>query len=408
MNTNFAISVDWLQVYCLSKEIDTISAHEYLSANSGRKYVVSDCDVQTAMFKHLFEVTSNNRTVATIECSPRSSRLKKNMVLIKLDNRVLYCEQYVAILYDLMTTLDVEYKGITRIDLCYDCVAFNEFRSPSKFINNYVLRSDLQYNGISRKGSDEFTAHGKKARGSSSKINYLSFGSPQSRVRCYMYDKTLELQEVHDKPWIREVWENNGITSDEKNHVFRTEISIKSEGTDLLNMSTGELFRLSPIYCENQINIEKLFHYYADHYLCFRQCKGQKLKKNYKQIDLFCNKPQITCKPYHLNQFADTGRSEKICYNKLQKLATTYTNLSEYRVSALRSSMEFLKDLQGLKETHMFHDKQIQYLENIAGHKFYDEHLFQFIYDAERVKEAKERIYAEYESMCSAAEHTPI
>ena len=98
-----------------------------------------------------------------------------------------------------------------------------------------------------------------------------------------------------------------------------------------------------------------------------------------------------------MNQFADTGRSEKICFNKLQKLATDYTNLAEYRVAGLRSSMEFLKELSGLKSTHAYHDKQIQYLENMAGSRFYDDHLFQFLLDADRVKEAKEKVYAEYE-----------
>ena len=66
---------------------------------------------------------------------------------------------------------------------------------------------------------------------------------------------------MKDKPWIRETWEKNGLINSDSVHVWRSEISIKADGKDLLNMGTGELFRLSPRYLEAQEQVEKLVHF---------------------------------------------------------------------------------------------------------------------------------------------------
>lgn len=395
MNTNYAISVDWLQVYTLSKASSPIPTKGTLSEEN---YIFGFelQDIQSAMFKNIVKVTMHNLECAVIEMNPRSSKLKQNMVLIKLANRILYSNRYVDVLYKLMTALNVTYRGITRIDICYDCILFADGRKPSKFINNYVMKSDSEIGGYCRKGSDEFICHGKKSSGSDSKINYISFGSPQSRVRAYIYDKSIELQEVKDKPWIREYWEQNNLHPTEKEHIFRSEISIKSEGTDLLNMSTGELFRISPIYLENQQQIEKLFHFYADKYLHFKINKGQKYRKNYPKMDLYKNQPEITCKPTHISTANDTGRMEKICYNKLEKLSETYSDLSEPRRLAIMSTMEFLKELEGIKSSTLANERYKAYLNELKGRKFYDQHVIDYLQSIESANEAREALEAEY------------
>lgn len=395
MNTNYCISVDWLQVYCLSTSL-TIIPYKTPIVQEGYKFTFKLEDYQSAMFTELITVKVNSIECATIQRYPRSGKLNKRMVLIKLENRILYSRKYISVLYALIRGLELQYKGITRIDLCYDCVKFADGRAPSRFINNFVMIPDNEIGGICRKGSDEFICHGKKAKGGVSKINYLSFGSPQSRIRAYIYDKTVELKEVKDKPWIRETWAENGIEYDEKNHVFRSEISIKAEGTDLLNMNTGELFRLSPVYLENQQSIEKLFHYYANKYLFFQINEGQKYRKNRRQLQLYKNRPEITCKPIHISTLADTGRSEKICYNKLERLSEQYSDLAEPRRVGLLCAMEFLKELEGIKSATLFSERYKTYLNELKGKMFYDEHLINYISSARDCGEAKAKLEAEY------------
>lgn len=395
MNLPYVISVDWLQVYTLSHASHPIPRMGALE-NSNYTFDFKEQDFQSAMFKTIVTVLFRGRECAVIQCEPRSPKLNKLMTMIKLSNRILYSTKYIDMLYSLMRALQVTYKGISRIDLCYDCIKFADGRAPGRFINNFVLVSDEEMGGIARKGSDEFICHGKKAKGSPSKINYISFGSPQSRIRAYIYDKSVELEEVKDKPWIRETWEKNGLNPSEKEHVYRSEISIKSEGTDLLNMSTGELFRLSPTFLENQPTIEKLFHFYANKYLYFTINKGQKLRKNRPHLELYCNKPEITCKPLHISMSADTGRMEKICYNKLESLSTTYCDLAEPRRAALQSAMEFLKELEGIKSATLANERYLSYLNEMKGRIFYDEHILRYLSGIERIQDAQEAMEREY------------
>lgn len=374
MSQPHCISVDWLQVYTLQSSSNPIKGEGVINSNN-YVFSLSTADISSAMFKTIIKVNWKSLPCAIIEINPRSTTLNKRMCLIKLENRILYYTRYVEVLYNLMSALNVTYKGITRIDLCYDCIRFKDGRSPSKFINDYLLKPSTSIGGISRKGSDEFTCHGKKTISSSSRINYISFGSPQSRIRAYIYDKSIELSEVKDKPWIRKTWQENGLICENEDHVFRSEISIKSEGTDMLNMSTGELFRLSPEYLENQKSIEKLFYIYAEKYFFFRRNGGQKRAKDYKRIELFDKDVDITTKPVHLNKSADTGRMEKICYNKLSKLSTMYTDLAEYRTESIKNTMAFLKELEGIKSSTIQAEKYTQYLDNFKGQMFMRSHI---------------------------------
>lgn len=392
----YCISVDWLQVCCSCNEIK-----EGIVASKNYKFDVKMTATQTAMFCNLWTVKSQGMEVATIQNKPRSPKLNRFLTLIKIENRVLYSVKYIELLYELMSALKCTYKGITRLDLCYDCNKFVNGRSPSRFINQFISKSAGETGYIYRRGSDKFAAYGSKSRTSSAKVSSIRYGSEKSRIGAYMYDKTLELQEVKDKPWIREMWKENGLISDEKNHIFRSEISIKAQGMDLLNMSTGELFRLSPSYLEHYENIVKIFHFYAHKYFDFRICNGQKNKRNYDNMQLFECSNEITCKPLSISKSADTGRMEKICYNKIKNLSETYTDIAEPRRNALQCAMDFLSELSGLKMGIVAQQHYKQYLDNLKGHYFYDWHTLAYLATIEEARKSKQELqsmefYAQY------------
>lgn len=373
----YMISVDWLQVYCRYKNIEAIQGGARFQYE-GREFEVKAADIQTAMFKTVANVYDAGIEVATIQHSPRSSKLDARIVLLKLSNRVLYHAKFVRLLYALIDGLELSYMGITRIDVCYDCVRFAGNRSPSRFINEFVSKRTVSAHDIRKKGSEEFTCHGKKPRGGAAKINYIRFGSPQSKISAYIYDKTLELEEVHNKPWIREAWKKAGLTPTSE-HIFRSEISIKAEGTDLLNMSTGELFRLSPDMLESQIKVESLFAMYAKKYLSFSLDAGQKNKKDFKQIQLFEYEEKTDIKPIQINRCADTGRIEKICYNVLERLSSTYTDVSEYHRSAIEGTQRFLKEVGGMKSAKARAESYMTYLNRLKAYQFSDVHFNEYL-----------------------------
>lgn len=407
----FCISVDWLQTYCLGDALT--DGGVYTSA--GYVFIIKEVLTETALFKKLWKVEHEGIAVATIQQCPRNSVINQRATLVKLENRVLYSQNYIKMLYALQAALKLTYKGITRLDICYDCNALRGGRDVERFIKQFVMTESGTVGHIIRKGSARFSLHGTRKQTSVSKFNSISWGSPKSRIRCYAYDKTLELLEVKDKPWIREYWAKNGLISDVdfdsivkmgkkererildmdgygayvNKRVWRFEISIGSQGQDILNMATGELFRLSPKYMDNQRNIEKLFYLYAERVFCFSINNGQKRMRDYPRLEIFEMRPVITAKPINLNKFADTGRTEKMCYNKLKKLSEEYSDLSELHRAAIVGAMEFLSGLSGKKSSIIRLQRHTRYLDELKGYKFLQKEETEYFAAMEELRRKK-------------------
>lgn len=387
----YCISLDWLQTFCHATKIA-----EGSYSSRGYNFIVKKEDYETAQFKDIYTVVYQSHPAATIQQTPRTSVINPLATCVKLSNRVLYCEQYINILYAIQEALNMTYKGITRLDLCYDCNSLHDGRNVERFIRQFVSTEPMTAGHIIRNGSSRFQLHGTRKNTSVATLNSIRWGSPNSRISAYCYNKTLELTEVKDKPWIRKMWEENGLEYDidtltlntltprqrnkkqendtlreyVKKSVWRFEISIKSQGMDVLNMSTAEIFRLSPRYLEHAPQIAKLFHIYAAKVFDFRTNTGQKQIRNYHKLQLFENSPEITSKPFYWSRSADTGRMEKICFNKLQKLSREYVDLAEPRRLGLLSAMEFLQELQGKKTQTVRLQRYTQYLNTLYAQKF--------------------------------------
>lgn len=167
--------------------------------------------------------------------------------------------------------------------------------------------------------------------------------------------------------------ENDGLTEYIEKHVWRFELSINSQGTDILNMKTGELFRLSPEYLDHYDNIRKIFFIYAGKYFDFRINTGQKRIRDYRPLKLFENSPEVTSKPYYLSKCADTGRIEKICYNRLRYLAQHYVDMAASTRMSLQAAMDFLLLLSNKKAYNVYLERYVHYLDSLVGGGFIDD-----------------------------------
>lgn len=378
----YCISVDWLQVCCYSNNLAYLLNNDYYNKVDSLPYWLELQPLETRSFARFIrvhiKVGNDWRYCADILAVPRSSMLNSNIVLVKIHNRFLYCQNYINLLYDICATFKLSIKGLTRLDLCYDCNSFHGGLKPHKFIKEFVTAEFDSPRYIYKVGAKQFRVYGGKSVSSATKFSGIEFGSGKSSKRCYIYDKTRELEEVKDKPWIRQYWQENGLISDEKTHVYRAEISIKCDGMDLLNMSTGELFKLSPEYLQSQPSIEKLFHFYAARMFRFHR-KGKHTRvRDYDRIELFENSPIITCKPKKVCVNADTGRTEKICVNTLSKLSCQYSDLSQEYSSALSRCITFLSEVAGIKYAKEKLAKEIQGIEAFKGVQFKDQDYVEY------------------------------
>lgn len=398
----YLISIDWLQTYNLCNELqEGVYTDGYYTFN------LSLTGTETAQFKRLYKLTRGGMLYATIQQCPRTSVIHEKTTLVKLENRVLYSGKCIEILYAINFALNLRYKGITRLDLCYDCNRFYAGRSPERFIRDYVMKEETETGYIYRVGSSTYIAHGDKKTGRSM-ISSIRFGSEKSAVSCYMYDKTKELNEVKDKPWIRECWKAAGLVSDEDTHVWRSEISIRAQGTDVLKMDTGELFRLSPHSLEWQDRAEEVFGYYAKKYLRFRRKeKGQTSKRYYKELRLFESvKPEVDCRPIKVNTYCDTGRTEKVVANRLKALKEEYSDRADALHGSIDAALTFLDLISAQKAELTKLRKEADELISIRGRKFIQEEQTILM---ESIRQARAQLNQErqnlawyvYEAMCA-------
>lgn len=378
----YCISVDWLQVCCYSNNLAFLLNNDYYNKVDSLPYWLELQPLETRSFARFIrvhtKVGNDWRYCADILAVPRSTMLNSNIVLVKIHNRFLYSQNYIKLLYNICATFKLSIKGLTRLDLCYDCNSFHLGLKPHKFIKEFVTAEFDSPRYIYKVGAKQFRVYGGKSVSSATKFSGIEFGSGKSSKRCYIYDKTRELAEVKDKPWIRQYWQENGLISDSKTHVYRAEISIKCDGMDLLNMSTGELFKLSPEYLKSQPAIEKLFHFYAARMFRFHR-KGKHTRvRDYDRIELFENSPIITCKPKKVCVNADTGRTEKICVSTLSKLSCQYSDLSQEYSSALSRCITFLSEVAGIKYAKEKLAKEVQGIEAFKGIQFKEQGYIEY------------------------------
>lgn len=403
MSARYCIAVDWLEVCCYGRDLEP----SFFSWE-GKHFSVEQEDRETPLFKSFFEVKRNGLVWAQIRQNPKSGVMKKGLTIIKLSNRVLYHEKYVPFLMHMIQVLGLYYKGLTRLDIAYDCNEFYCGRKPSRFVHQFVTKRVDEKGGMYVPKMKEYDFHLKKDIHTNGMINYLAIGAKGSKKRGYIYDKTLELEEVKDKPWVREMWEKNGLISDKKTHVWRSEISIKAQGSDLLNLETGQLFALHPNYLATYENIKKIFHFYAAKVFDFRYNSGEKNRRNFARVCLFDTSVDCTCLPKRVNVCADSGRSEKACKNKLEKLSRTYIDLSADVRTSLSHAIAWIGNLSSIKAARYAAECQKHYLDTFACSKFMAEEDFAYLQACEEASSAKryedrvaELLYERY--LCYAA-----
>lgn len=384
----YCISVDWLQVYCLNN-LSEVPQSSYVDC---REFFSEKTTRITPLWQEVYIIKYQSMEVAEYCRFPRSSAINPRGCTIKLHNRVLYSAGFIEMLKSVMKFLDVQYVGVTRLDLCYDCNYLHNHRSVHDFLFQYFVHSPYCSGHIIRNGSRKVQINATRTTHGATVISAMRWGSKSSAVGAYCYNKSLELLEVHDKPWIRDAWEKSGLVNDYdadgwnslgdrkrkcidggstdeylKQSVWRFEISIKSEGRDILNLSTGQLFRIDLSYLTTQQYIEHLFYIYANKYLDFRESTGQSDIRNYPKLQIFEVSGNAELKPVHLNRCADTGKTEKIAANRLRKLAETYSDLTTQDLSAINAAVNFLYEISGMKKSEIERRKYDAYISHLAA-----------------------------------------
>lgn len=366
----YTTNLDWLQIYCHGDNItcDKATGGEF-------KFSVKNTGKETMQFLTLLYIYVDKVKVAEILQNPRAKIIHEKATIVKIENQVLYTSQYMHIAYELIKAFNLHYKGITRLDICLDCQELAGGQEIQAFLRN-TIALDVQEEGyIYNVGRAHSTYNMQLTNKTGNRITGVKWGSPRSAIHCYCYDKTLELIEVKDKPWIRDMWQRNGIdyqyNDDElyamsakqkermvkrigladyvKKPVWRWEISIKADGKNLLDLETGEMFTLGLDDLENSKIIENLFFAYAARCFRFVQNTGQKNERNFTPVKIFDYSGNTTVRPIYWRYMKDTGRSEKICFNKLAKLKDLIPESEEDLNYHVHQTMQYIAQIANVK-----------------------------------------------------------
>ena len=316
----YAINVDWLQVYChddnhgfLHDIYYGVSAYEFKLLPHGTRH-----------FKELWEVIDEDgEKYAIIQRVPHSSIISADGAIIQLCNRELYRPYYASNFIVFLSSHHFRYKSISRLDICFDSNYLYKKLKHSKLIKDLMTGVVLKNN--QSKVAWNFNAIANV--GKPMECNSCSFGSKSSSVSTKMYNKTLEMKEQKQKPYIIESWGYNGLNLDMD--VWRIEISIKSDASTTIRTETGEIFRLDPDSLKMQQLVEDIFFSYAEKYFSFKRNNGTKNKTRMPDLLIFPRERSITLRPIRITEEKDSGRSDRIFLKKLHSLLNASENMDK-------------------------------------------------------------------------------
>lgn len=321
-----AISIDWLSLYCKMGEYRNgyfVAAPE-LPQVAGYVYVL--LPYGSRQYAEIWCVYLEKEKLCEIQRHPYSSALDPSGCIIKFDNRLLYDEGVWRKISSFLVFHQITVQSVSRVDICAD---FNRFETYEvvDMIRDF-LAMNLRHVGRGN-GAAHFEHRSKvdkHTRINDYDMQYsgLSFGSHSSDIRVYLYNKTKELAEVKDKPYISDLWERIGLKNTRKNPVWRLEVSISGKGVKFKDNTTGEVVTICYAALQDDKHVATLYHTFVSHYFQFvRNRKGIKNITREKRVDLFGETPPIIDRRV-LRSVSGGNLSERIAIHKLWQMSEEY------------------------------------------------------------------------------------
>jgi len=325
-NSPAIIGIDWLQLYVEVPE-DFINKYSKL-------YELSLEDYQTRQFKKVVTIKDRKteEQIGTIVYDPHSKIMAQTAGVLKIENKYLYQTTLKDWVHNLLNEFNLILLNITRLDLFIDFEQFAGGNDPETFIKQFVSGDVIKC------GKSKFQLCGNVKKVFT--YDYIKFGSKTSEINYYLYNKTKELREVKNKPYIKEQWTKNkiGKTKD----VWRLEFSISGGCKELIENTGESISTLKELKMLEDKTIKQFLHYLITKYWQFATKENFEKDKNISRV-------------------------KKIAFFNLEKCSHIYARISEKKTSN-RMDKVFLKKLLSLKNdygsTFNVFEEHIQLLAN--------------------------------------------
>ena len=228
--TKFCYSIDWLTFNIKLKDIN----HPFIIDEG---IYAEEREQGTNIFKRVRDYyNTRDELVFTIVFQPHSKIIKADFGQLQIANKWLYVGNLSKLVYKIFFQSNFELVNISRIDLCTDFFNFVDTYKPLSFIQDvtkgYVDKvnpSSINFWGKTGKLANEIEKDEERG------IIYhaMNVGDRESTFNFKLYNKTKELEEKHDKGYIKTKWYKKLkgyeelIKMKEKPTIWRLEVSIK-------------------------------------------------------------------------------------------------------------------------------------------------------------------------------------
>lgn len=232
--------IDWLSFSGYFKPECEMQAH---SAN----FLAEQRDYHTRNFSEVWDIYYNMTSGAancrhrakfgTICCKPQSPILSDRLVSFKLENDLLYTEHWFLMLLTFIDDFNLQDVKISRVDLYRD---FQYLDTPGLPETPREFIQEIAAGKLKKKGGSKYSIYADDEDGGAYAVTY---GSILSGRQLAIYNKTKELKEVKDKPYIRKTWADAGF--DKKFPVYRAEVRICKRGLELFDLECQDKAKLN-------------------------------------------------------------------------------------------------------------------------------------------------------------------
>ena len=362
------LCIDWLQLH--------VKCPFFSDGQMMGCYTIKQAQGGTLNFKKLYYITAKNEDVAVLVTEPHLEAMGKDFGLLKISNKFLYQIGLKDFVIDLLVSLRLKFVNITRLDVAGDFLKFDKNLKPENFIagihrGKYVKVGKTKMKQIDK---DNFkTDKGTKCKISdlvlstlgdvdvlkkmtisevekikqslnnkfknnfyhrspdtiktmfSNKIKLMpemiKYGSEKSRLSYVLYNKTKELEDVKNKPWIKDHWRSYGW--DCFSDIWRLEFSFKAttQGYTEVDMETGDIFKAFDFKTLDMLDSENVTDLYKYHFCkYFRFVAGNdKGRKDRRMPVQLKDHWRSNLVKIELSEKKQSDRSDKIFLAKLLK-----------------------------------------------------------------------------------------
>lgn len=364
MNTNLrCVNLDWLEVFAYEPINRPHTADYYRECG----FFVRERDYGTRVYAEMFVLEDKHGDpFLEIRRRPKSDLttggiLAPNSSHLRLVNRYCYHQHAAIIMKDFLLNYGYQDYRLSRVDIAYDFVVFDSGDMPEKFIERYMR-------GVySKINQANIHSHGKDNWGG--RIwNSIKWGAPKSQISTKMYNKSLELRQTKDKPYIRQAWFECNLIADPHDplrvdghgepitpEVWRIEFSISSAVKGWYTIEEKgkaghyHSYKNNLDCYEDRDKLWRVWASLAEHYFHFKYYNGGLRKDRCPDKQLFrLLEPAMV---YHVEKLA----SDRPASSELQRLIKMLIHYRESQYDEkVRESIDIL--LQKLQDEQIRED----------------------------------------------------